>query len=590
MLLEHMSGKSFNLRRFWLEMKRRRVVHVITVYASSSFVIIELINNLSEPLNLPAKLLTIVVIILAVGFPLAIILSWLFDLTSKGVERTRPLSEEAQVEPTAVPNAWKYATIVSFVVIAGLIVLNIVGINKQAYAASVKSLVILPFGNYTGDDQLEYYVDGMHSSLIGGMGQLNGLRVLGETTSNAYKEANKSLPVITSELNVDAALETTVMCLGDSICLQVKLISTFPEERQLWVGNFIEEKSEIMNLNNKIVRQIASEVKIKLTPSEKARLTEDRKHNPALMEAVYKGRFYMNQLTPEGFELGIKFFDEAIAIDSLDPLPYLGLAHGYSLAGHVSGILPNAAELAVKNAHKALAIDSTLAEAYVVLASGPLYTDWDFDKAERYLRRAIDLNQNIAMAHYHYGWYWMLTEDMVRAVSEFKISAAIDPVDVTYQANLAGLYLWIGQYDMALEEIDKALKLNPAYPMALWIKGTAQAELGLYDEALKTHERGLAISPGFENGLGTTFALSGQREKALDIISALEETNQTWYTWAISEIFAALGENDSAIYWIEQAVNRRNDFAPWFKSYIIFEPLYGDPRFQEIVNRIPYPG
>jgi adenylate cyclase len=584
-----MSGKSFNLRRFWSELKRRRVVHVISVYASSSFVIIELINNLSDPLYLPANLLTVTVIILAVGFPLAIILSWLFDLTSKGVERTRPLSKETRAEATAVPDAWKYATIVSFVVIAGLIVLNILGMNNRAYASSVKSLVILPFGNYTGDDRLEYYVDGMHSSLIGGMGQLSGLRVLGETTSNAYKEVNKPLPVITSELNVDAALETTVMCLGDSICLQVKLISTSPEERQLWVGNFKEEKSEIMNLNNKIVRQIANEVKIKLTPGEKARLTEDRKHNPALMEAVYKGRFYMNQLTPEGFELGTKFFNEAIAIDSLDPLPYLGLAHGYSLAGHASGILPNAAELAVENALKALAIDSTLAEAYVVLASGPLYTDWDFDKAKRYLRHAIDLNQNIAMAHYHYGWYWMLTDDMEKAISEFRISTVIDPVDVTYQANLAGLYLWIGQYDMALEEVEKALKLNPAYPMALWIKGTAQAELGLYDEALRTHERGLSISPGYENGPGTVYALSGQRDKALEIISALEETNLNWYTWAISEIFASLGENDSAIYWIEQAVNGRNDFAPWFKSYILFEPLFNDPRFQEIVNRIDYP-
>ena len=169
---------------------------MITVYASSAFIIIELINNLSEPLKLPVNLLTIVVIILAVGFPLAIILSWLFDLTSKGVERTKPLSEEGPAEVTAIPSAWEVATIVSFVVIAGLIVLNILGINKQAHAASVKSLVVLPFSNYTGDDQLEYFVDGMHSSLIGGIGQLSGLRVKGETTANAYKEGNKSLPGI----------------------------------------------------------------------------------------------------------------------------------------------------------------------------------------------------------------------------------------------------------------------------------------------------------------------------------------------------------------------------------------------------------
>lgn len=584
-----MFNRSFNLRRFWLELKRRRVVHVITVYASSSFVIIELINNLSEPLNLPANLLTIVVIVLAVGLPLTAILSWLFDLTSKGVERTKPITEDASIRPTAVPNAWKIATVVSFVVIAGLIVLNIVGINKQAYAASVNSLVILPFENYTGDDQLEYFVDGMHSSLIGGMGQLSGLRVLGETTSNAYKEVKKSLPVITSELNVDAALESTVMCLGDSICLQVKLISTFPEERQLWVGNFKEEKGEIMNLYNQIVRQIASEVKIKLTPTEKSQLTMEIKHNPALLEAVYKGRFYMNHHTPEGFKLGIQFFEEAIAIDSSDPLPYLGLAHGYSLAGHVSGIVPNAAELAVENAHKALAIDSSLSEAYVVLATGPLYTDWDFVKAEKYLRRAIDLNQNLAIAHYHYGWYWLAADNLKKAIAEFEISKEIDPVDVTYSANLAGAYLWLGQYDKALEEVEQALKLDPSYPMAVWIKGEALSELGMHNEAIETQKQGLAISPGFENGLGTAYALAGQRDKALEIIDGLEEMNLTWYTWAIAEIYAALGENDSAIFWIEKAMDGRHDFAPWFRNYALFEPLYMDPRFQELVNSIIYP-
>jgi tetratricopeptide (TPR) repeat protein len=584
-----MSGKSFNLRRFWQELKRRRVIHVITVYASSSFIIIELINNLSEPLNLPVNLLTIVVILLAVGFPFAIILSWLFDLTSKGVERTKPLSEEVPSEKTAVPSAWKIATIVSFVVIAGLIVFNIVGINKQAYAASVRSLVVLPFGNYTGDDQLEYFVDGMHSSLIGGIGQLSGLRVLGETTANAYKEADKSLPVIASELNVDAALESTVMCLGDSICLQVKLISTFPEERQLWVGNFKEEKSEIMNLYNRIVRQIASEVKIKLTPSERTQLKSDRKHNPALLEAVYKGRFHMNQLTPEGFKLGLKFLEEAIAIDSLDPLPYIGLAHGYSLAGHVSGLVPNAAELAVENAHKALAIDSTLAEAYVVLATGPLYTEWDFPKAERYLKRALDLNHNIAMAHYHYGWYWLAADRLDKAIAEFEISKEIDPADVTYTANLAGAYIWIGQYEKGLEEVENALELNPVYPMAVWTKGTAYAKMGRYVEAIEIHEKGLAASPGFENGLGTAYALAGQKENALEVIAQLEDMGLTWYTWAIAEIFTAMGEYDSAIYWVEEAVERRHDFAPWFKVYALFEPLYGDPRFQEIVNRINYP-
>jgi hypothetical protein len=116
-----MAGNPNKLSQFWQELKRRRVVHVITVYASAAFVIIELVNNLSEPLNLPANLPTIVIIVLAVGFPLAIILSWLYDLTSEGVEKTKPLSEIREDEKPVIPNAWRVATYVSFVVIIGLV-------------------------------------------------------------------------------------------------------------------------------------------------------------------------------------------------------------------------------------------------------------------------------------------------------------------------------------------------------------------------------------------------------------------------------------------------------------------------------------
>ena len=584
-----MSGNSFNIKRFWLELKRRRVVHGITFYVSASLVIIELINNLTEPFNLPTQLFTIVVIVLAVGFPLAVILSWLFDLTIKGVERTKPLSKDEEADTKVVPGAWRIATIVSFVVIAGLIVLNIVGINKQALASSVNSLVILPFSNYTGDEQLEYFVSGMHSSMVGGMGHVGCLRVVGETSANAYKDVDKPLVSIATELNVDAALEGTVMCLGDSICLQVKLISAFPEEKQLWVGNFKEEKGKIMSLCNQIAREVADVTKIKLTPEELEQLLNVRQHRPDLLEACYKGRFHMNQLTPEGVELGIKFYNDAIAIDSTDPLPYLGLALGYSLTGHISGVVPDAAERAIENAQHALSLDSTLAEAYVVLATRPLYTDWDFDAAERYLLRALELNQNIAIVHYHLGWLNMLSDDLEGAVAEFKISVEIEPMDVTYPNNLAGIYAWIGQYEKALEIVEKAFELNPIYPGAFYTQGFAYSGLGMHEEAIAAQEKGLAIAPGMENGLGVAYALAGQEEKALEIADTLISYNYPWYFWGIADIYAALGDYDNAIYWIEECYNQRHDFFPWFKNYVIFQPMSHDPRFIEIINRIDYP-
>ncbi len=157
-----MSYNPNKLSQFWQELKRRRVIHVITVYASAAFVIIELINNLAEPLNLPANLLTIVVIVLAVGFPLAIVFSWLYDLTSEGIEKTKPIKEVREGEKTVVPNAWRIATIISFVVIIGLVTINIVMGTRGLRSGDIESLMILPFDNFTGDDQLDYVAAGMH--------------------------------------------------------------------------------------------------------------------------------------------------------------------------------------------------------------------------------------------------------------------------------------------------------------------------------------------------------------------------------------------------------------------------------------------
>ena len=135
------------LSQVWQELKRRRVIHVITIYASAAFVVIELINNLAEPLNLPPNLLTIAVIVLAVGFPLVIILSWLYDLTSKGIEKTKPLEEVSDGEEKVVPNAWKIATYVSFVVIIGLVTFNIAGSSKQLRAGDRRNLVAHSIGH-----------------------------------------------------------------------------------------------------------------------------------------------------------------------------------------------------------------------------------------------------------------------------------------------------------------------------------------------------------------------------------------------------------------------------------------------------------
>jgi adenylate cyclase len=303
------------ISQFWQELKRRRVIHVITVYASASFVLIELVNNLTEPLNLPSSLATIVIIVLAVGFPLAVILSWIYNLTGEGIEKTSSIEEMSEERSVKVPNAWKIATYVSFVVIIGLLTFNIAGSSKHLRAGDIQSLVILPFDNFTGDDQLDYFVSGMHASLIGDIGQLGGLQVISRTSSNTYKEMDLSIPEIASETGVGAALETAVMCLGDTICIQLRLLRTTNDEEQLWIAEYKEEKSQILNLYNRITKQIAEQVMVELSPEEIHRLDKSRRVDKEAYDSYLRSFGHWGDLSGKSLDKAYEYLSLALEKD-----------------------------------------------------------------------------------------------------------------------------------------------------------------------------------------------------------------------------------------------------------------------------------
>jgi TolB-like protein len=218
-------------------------------------------------------------------------------------------------EKPAIPNAWKIATIVSFVIIIGLVTYNIVAGTRGLRPGDIQSLSILPFNNFTGDEQLDWAAAGMQSSLIGDMGRVSGLRVPGITTSNAYKETDLTATAIAEELNVDALVEGTLTCYGDMVCIQFRAISTFPEEKQLWVEDYMVDKSEILNLYSRIIQKMALEMKINLTPQGETWLAETRRVAPKAYDAYLQGRILLDQFNPASFHAAVDSFKKANALE-----------------------------------------------------------------------------------------------------------------------------------------------------------------------------------------------------------------------------------------------------------------------------------
>ncbi len=171
-------------------------------------------------------------------------------------------------------------------------------INPQSEQG--KSILVLPFDNYIGSDTMEYFVAGMHSALIGDIGKISSLQVKSKTTANAYKDIEKSIPEIAAELGVNVIIEGSVVCLGDSICLQIKVVSAYPEEQTLWVQDYYEDKSQILQLYNTITKEISEEINVILTPEEENMLADSRAVDNKAYDAYLKGMYYWEQLTPEG--------------------------------------------------------------------------------------------------------------------------------------------------------------------------------------------------------------------------------------------------------------------------------------------------
>jgi len=470
------------LSRLWQELKRRRVIHVITVYASASFVLIELVNNLSEPLNLPSSLATIMIIVLAVGFPFAAILSWIYDLTGEGIEKTRSIEEQPEKGHAKVPNAWKIATYVSFIVIIGLLTFNIAGVPKELRAGDIQSLVILPFENFTGDDQMENMVSSMHSLLIGDMGRISGLRVIGKTSSKVYKDVDMSAKDIARELNVDAVVEGTVMCLGDSLCMQFRLVNAKGDEYQIWSRDYHEDKGKVLDLYNDITRQIADEVRIELTPEENRLLAKKQTIDKDAFDAYLSSYAHWDDLSEQSTSLAIEYLNIAVEKDPGWAPLWAGLAQLYGVRLQMGFESPETAiPMVFEYLQKAMALDPDYADIHFNNAVFGTWLEWNWEKGENEFLEALAINPNDVMSRIYYAHLLNILQRNREAMVQGRIAAELDPKNPLVQSLYASVFIHMGSYDSAMVYLDKALALDPDHFFANGGLIMAGYYLGEYD-------------------------------------------------------------------------------------------------------------
>jgi TolB-like protein/DNA-binding winged helix-turn-helix (wHTH) protein/Tfp pilus assembly protein PilF len=466
--------------------------------------------------------------------------------------------------------------------------------RRFAAAPTIASLAVLPLANPSNDPAQEYFADGMTDELINSLAKIEALKVISRTSAMTYKGVkNKPLPVIARELNVDAIVEGSVLQSGNRVRITVRLFEG-KTERQLWAQSYEHDLRNVLALQAEVASAIAREIRVKLTPQEKQRLTKSRPVDPQAYLAYSYGRYWWNKRAPEDIQKGIEYFQRAIAKDPSYAPAYAGLADAYALLGSIGSDMlpPNEVMPKARNAAlEAVKLDDGLAEGHTSLAYVKLSYDWDFAAAEVEFKRAIDLNPGYATAHHWYAHYFLAKSQPEKALAEVRRARALDPLSLSINVGLGWCLYHAHRYDEAIQQYRSTLELDPSFSLAHSTLGMAYVQKRLYPEALAEFDKASSL-PGSHTfalaNTGRTYALSGKPEEARRILRELEVSARQEYVPAMymAAIYAALGESAPSIRWIEKAYEERSDYMIYLRTEPSLDGLRSQPRFQEFLKLI----
>jgi len=585
-----MPEKPNNPFQFWQELKRRKVVRVITVYAAASFVLLELVDIIAEPLGLPDWTINFVLVLLCIGFIISVILSWVYDITPEGIQKTRPSKEVTEIEKPTTSNIWKVTTFVSILIIIAFVVFYLVNGSKQSQNIShlEKSIAVLPFNNLSEEKGNEHFVDGLVEDLLNRISVIEELKVISRTSSEIYRERGvKSVPEIAGELNVSYIVEGSVQRYGDKARVTVQLIDAINDDH-IWAENYDRDIVDIFKTQSEIAMQIASELNTILTSEQKTIIQENRTKNVKAFELYQMGRFYWNKRTGDGFTTSIEYFEKAIAEDPGYGLAYAGLADTYNLMA-LQGWMDEqeGRDKAVELALKALELDENLAEAYTVLGSIYDYVDWDWENAEGVFKRALELNPNYSTAHHYYSEHLSITGRHEEARKHIDIALELDPLSFVIRHVSRKLYYNQGCFKEALAEIQKCNELQENHPWLPRHEFNIYWQLGEEEKAFNAFRRIVKSSTIYDLETAENIYKVSGLKAVLDwkINIDIKEAEKGYGLYRLASTYGLIGEDEKALEWLEKASISHN-ISPEMSFHIHFKNLHNNPRFIAILKNL----
>jgi len=545
-----------NPKKFFAELKRRKVYSVAVAYLIGGWALAQGIAQVLPVFDIPIWVVRLIVLLIILGFPVALLLSWFFDLTRYGIVRTPDLDVRSINTVRSVR-------------------------DSGGDDSTEKSIAVLPFNDVSPSKDHAYFGEGIAEELLGALAKVDGLRVAARRSSFWFKDKEAELGEIASKLNVGHVLEGSVRRDGNRVRITAELIDA-GDGFTIWSETYEREMHGIFSLQDEITHSIVDALKLKLaiSASRPARSTD-------AYDAYLEGLVYSDKNTEPELRKSLEFFQQALEKDPKFSRAWTGIAKVWLWLAdaYVSPLeaYPRARDAALR----ALELDEEEAEAHVYLAETKRILDWDLDGAEAEFNRAVQIDPNSTPSNYFSAALYAARGDRDKALAYLQRTSKIDPASLWVSNFACELYRYFGLYDEAIAAGERALQLDPTF--AHYGEPALAAlyrEMGRFDDAIALYQKARDFTgrPGF--GLAITYARMKQRKEALETLEAAIAAWGYRPGDAIAHVHVTLGAHDDAIRELEHACEQRSSSLHGVGIAPEFVPLRSDKRFRSILQRI----
>ena len=583
---------------FFAELKRRNVYKVAIAYAVVAWLLIQAASIFLPAFNAPQWVMQIVILIVVVGFPIALAFSWAFEITPEGIVRESEVTADESIT-RHTGRKIVALTIVLAVIATGLLIFQFVrarSTSPSAAAVSNKSIAVLPFDNLSGDPQNAYFSEGVQDEILTRLAKIAELKVISRTSTQRFKSAPNDLRQIAQQLGVANILEGSVQKANDQVRVNVQLVNALTDAH-LWAETYDRKLTDIFAVESDIAKSIADTLRAKLSSSAEHVLASRPTENPEAHELYLRGRYFWNRRTGANLQKAADYFQQAIGKDPAYALAYSGLADCHVLLPAYADLGSNPRDelpKALEAAHKAVELDDTLGEAHTSLARA-LASDLQLPAAMSEFKRAIELNPNYATAHQWFGECLQSQGHLEEGLAELKRAQELDPLSLIINSVLGFALDTVGKSDEAIAQLHKTIEIDPNFANAHGQLGNVLEHRGQLQAAIVEYEKcynSMASDPDDLANLAAAYFRADRKQEAQQLWDKLKSLSKRQYVPAYSMAVAqlAFGNKDEATRLLEKSYEDRAPFDSADLGWILvdhrLDSLRSDPRFKKLITRI----